>query len=118
MKPMSSRPSVTEFQAYVLAVALRVALATVWLMTGIFLSDTSTYHIRGITSTTFAIAMMLTPWGMLHNLVDKSSYLRPFYMTAAERYGLFDDSSLRWSIALFFGLSLALLFLIFKPRLK
>ncbi len=115
MKPMSSG---TEFQYYVRATILRIAVASSWLITGIFLSDTSTYHIRGITSTTFAIAMMLTPWGMAHNLIDKSSYLRPFYMTSSERFGLFDDPSLRWSIAIFFGLSLALLILIFKPRFK
>ena len=115
MKPILSR---TEFRSYVRAVFLRIALASAWLLTAIFLSDTSTYHIRGITSTTFAIAMMLTPWGMLNNLLDRSSWLRPFYMSAAERFGLFDDPSLRWAVGLFFILSLALLILLFKPRLK
>lgn len=81
------------------------------------LSDTSLYRIRGLTDINFDIALLLTPWGMVNNLlVQPEHWLRPAYGETASRLGLFDDPSIRLDVAAVLILSVALLYLGYRKR--
>ena len=60
------------------------------------ISERSGYSIRGDVKTIdLEIAMMLSPWGLLNNLVlVKDHYLQPYYLQATERGALSTDPTM------------------------
>ena len=100
----------------------------IWLLIGLvtglcvalcYLSDTSLYRIRGSTEISLDIVLMLTPWGLLQSFIFRqASYLRPFYFEQADRYGLFQDPSIRHVLFAVWVFAATLLFFAYRIRSK
>lgn len=88
------RPAVILFQevgcslrSIILAITLSVSLG--------LLSWISHYELVPRNELTVEVALMLTPWGILQNLlITPDSPLRAYYFLPTDRVGVFDDSSL------------------------
>ena len=77
-----------------------------------FVSERSGYSIRGDVKTIdLEIAMMLSPWGLVHNLVlVKDHYLQPYYLQATDRGALATDPTMALILLSTMGAAFAGLF--------
>lgn len=72
------------------------------------ISERSAYSITDVKSINWDIALMLSPWGFVHNfLIDPNNYLRPYYDSPAERGALFSDPALAALVAVTIALAVA-----------
>jgi hypothetical protein len=112
----NAKHNTQEFKAFQRSVIVLIALTACLLASLIYLSDTSLYYIRGLTRINLDIALVFTPWGMIHNIVlYPQHWLRPVYNSPADRWGLFQDPALRLSIAAIWSFAIGLLVKGYRP---
>lgn len=106
------------YKSYVRKIWILIALAAGLAISLIYLSDTSLYRIKGVSGPMrIDLALMLTPFGIIKNLlIESSSWLKPYYSAPAERHGIFDDPWLRHAIVAVWAFAISLLFTVYRSR--
>jgi|GEM_PF-6610817 len=87
-----------------------------WLLVAA-ISIRSHYDIRDVHSMNWDIALMLSPYGFIHNFIlDSANYLRPYYDVAAQRGDLFKDPVLGALVITSVAVACAGLFVVRRSR--